>query len=67
MCCPWVFEFSVGIGGFCHRTGSDHPSFSLYGIEIDSLKMESRLPMEKVVRVKDKLQGVMCRKKGDLS
>ena len=23
MCCPLVFEFSVGIGGFCHRTGSD--------------------------------------------
>ena len=23
MCCPLVFEFSVGIGGFCHMTGSD--------------------------------------------
>ena len=23
MCCPFVFEFSVGIGGFCHRTESD--------------------------------------------
>ena len=30
MCCLLVFEFSVVIGGFCHRTGSDLLFFSSY-------------------------------------
>ena len=37
MCCPLVFEFSVGIGGFVIGTGSDlllflfeHPSILLF-------------------------------------
>ena len=30
MCCPLVFEFSVGIGGFVIGLGVRSPSFSLY-------------------------------------
>ena len=37
------FEFSVGIGGFCHRTGSDLHVFPFTKCQIDTVKKHTHL------------------------
>lgn len=40
---------------------------TIYGIEIDSVAMECRLPKEKVEKIREKLQYFVKKKKGDLN
>ena len=58
-------EVAVKLGVPIKKEKTEYPSTKIiiYGIEIDSVAMESRLPTEKLQKIRDKLNEVVRRKK----
>lgn len=58
-------EVAIKLGVPIKEEKTEYPSTKIiiYGIEIDSVAMESRLPTEKLQKIRDKLNDVVRRKK----